>query len=322
MSGTICGTIADHAGSGRFPARPSRSSTKPPTIRASTVSDERGNFQVTNLQPGSYTVRVEMPSFRTLERKNVVLSAGERLSVGTARRSKSAASARRVVVEARGTPGQRRRDAAQRRHHREADRTGAGARPRRHVDHAAAAGRALREHRRLARHELRHRRAERRRRAPRLEQRHRRRRRRQRGRRQQPHGAADQPRRDRRSHACCSTPTARSTDAPAAARCRSSARAAASNYHGNLYYYGRHENLNATNFFTNRANAAKPRYRFNTYGANLGGPVPKARQEAVLLLLDRSAARQPPGPAAQLDDADRRARCRATSRRRSTRRGA
>ena len=48
-----------------------------------------------------------------------------------------------------------------------------------------------------------------------------------------------------------------------------------SQYRGNLYYYGRHENLNATNFFTNRANAQKPRYRFNTYGANVGGPFPK-----------------------------------------------
>jgi hypothetical protein len=47
-----------------------------------------------------------------------------------------------------------------------------------------------------------------------------------------------------------------------------------STYHGNLYYYGRHENLNATNFFLNRQNADKPRHRFNTYGANLGGPIP------------------------------------------------
>ena len=43
----------------------------------------RKDFQVTNLQPGSYAVRIEMPSFRTHERKNIVLSAGERFSVGT-----------------------------------------------------------------------------------------------------------------------------------------------------------------------------------------------------------------------------------------------
>ena len=65
-----------------------------------------------------------------------------------------------------------------------------------------------------------------------------------------------------------------------------------------------------------RAAIKKPRYRFNTYGANLGGPVPGTEQEAPVLLLDRSAAGQPARTGAQLDDADRRARCRETSRRR------
>jgi hypothetical protein len=45
-------------------------------------------------------------------------------------------------------------------------------------------------------------------------------------------------------------------------------------YTGGLYYYGRHEKFNATSFFNNRSNAEKPRYRFNTYGANVGGPIP------------------------------------------------
>ena len=45
-------------------------------------------------------------------------------------------------------------------------------------------------------------------------------------------------------------------------------------YRGNAYYYGRNEHLNANNFFNNRAGRDRPRYRFNTYGFNLGGPVP------------------------------------------------
>ncbi len=45
-------------------------------------------------------------------------------------------------------------------------------------------------------------------------------------------------------------------------------------YHGNIYHYLRNEALNANNFFNNRSNIKKPRYRFNTFGANLGGPVP------------------------------------------------
>ena len=45
-------------------------------------------------------------------------------------------------------------------------------------------------------------------------------------------------------------------------------------YRGNAYYYGRNEHLNANNFFNNRSGRDRPRYRFNTYGFNLGGPVP------------------------------------------------
>ena len=37
-----------------------------------------------------------------------------------------------------------------------------------------------------------------------------------------------------------------------------------SNYHGNLYYYGRNEALNATNFFINRANASRSRATAST----------------------------------------------------------
>jgi Carboxypeptidase regulatory-like domain/TonB-dependent Receptor Plug Domain len=50
-------------------------------------------------------------------------------------------------------------------------------------------------------------------------------------------------------------------------------RAGTSQYHGSGYYYKRNEEFNANNFFSNRAGTAIPRYRFNTWGANLGGPV-------------------------------------------------
>jgi hypothetical protein len=48
-----------------------------------------------------------------------------------------------------------------------------------------------------------------------------------------------------------------------------------SQYHGNLYDYVRNEAFNSNNFFNNRSNIKKPRYRFNTIGANLGGPIPR-----------------------------------------------
>ncbi len=48
-------------------------------------------------------------------------------------------------------------------------------------------------------------------------------------------------------------------------------------YHGGGYYYKRNEEFNANNFFANRAGTPIPRYRFNTWGYNLGGPayIPK-----------------------------------------------
>jgi hypothetical protein len=43
-------------------------------------------------------------------------------------------------------------------------------------------------------------------------------------------------------------------------------------FHGTGYVYKRHEELNANNFFNNRNNVPKPRYRFTTGGYTLGGP--------------------------------------------------
>ena len=154
VSGIISGNVADPQGQ-VIPGATLTIVSEATNDARVTVSDGNGGFQVTNLQPGSYTVRVEMPSFRTLERKNVVLSAGERLSVGTLTLDIGSLG-ETVVVEARGTQVNVAETQHSGRHHLQADRAGAGARPRRDVDHAAAAGRSLREHRRLARHELWH----------------------------------------------------------------------------------------------------------------------------------------------------------------------
>jgi hypothetical protein len=44
-------------------------------------------------------------------------------------------------------------------------------------------------------------------------------------------------------------------------------------FHGLFGYLKRHEQFNANDFFRNQNGLAKPRYRFNTYTYNLGGPV-------------------------------------------------
>jgi hypothetical protein len=44
-------------------------------------------------------------------------------------------------------------------------------------------------------------------------------------------------------------------------------------FHGVGSYYKRHEQFNANNYFNNQVGAANPRYRYNTYSYNIGGPV-------------------------------------------------
>ena len=44
-------------------------------------------------------------------------------------------------------------------------------------------------------------------------------------------------------------------------------------YHGNVYYFKRHEQLNANEFFNNKFGIPKRVYRFNTFGFTGGGPI-------------------------------------------------
>jgi hypothetical protein len=44
-------------------------------------------------------------------------------------------------------------------------------------------------------------------------------------------------------------------------------------FHGSLYWYKRHEQFNANDFFNNRQGLTKPLYRYNTVGGTIGGPI-------------------------------------------------
>jgi hypothetical protein len=44
-------------------------------------------------------------------------------------------------------------------------------------------------------------------------------------------------------------------------------------FHGSAYEYYRHENLNANDFFANRTNTPKSRYRYRVSGYSIGGPI-------------------------------------------------
>src|SRR5687767_3689540 len=82
VTGTMSGSVLDPSGSVLPGATVTVTNEATGDARVVT-SDARGDFQVTNLHPGSYTVTVELASFRRYERKNIVLSAAERLSIGT-----------------------------------------------------------------------------------------------------------------------------------------------------------------------------------------------------------------------------------------------
>ena len=44
-------------------------------------------------------------------------------------------------------------------------------------------------------------------------------------------------------------------------------------FHGSGYYYYRHESLNANEFFNNKTNVVRPRYRYQNPGGTIGGPL-------------------------------------------------
>lgn len=293
VTGTISGTIVDQQGQ----VIPGASVT---IVNAATndtriaVSDERGNFQATNLQPGTYTVRVTMDSFRTFERTNIVLSAAERLSVGNLPLEVGSIG-ETVTVEARGTQV----NTAETQH--------SGVITATQIEQVQVLGRDVTSIMRLlpgVRYEntvdsL---------------------------------GMAfgtDVPnvggsRRDWSNvivdgvvanEVGASNLMAQQINLDAIAEVKILlntyraeygragggqvqivSKSGGSSYRGNLYYYGRHENLNATNFFTNRSGVEKPRYRFNTYGANLGGPVPKGNKKLFFFYSLEAPLVSRPGP--------------------------
>jgi hypothetical protein len=276
VAGTISGTVVDPQG-GVVPGATVTVINEPTNDTRVVVTDTHGNFQVTNLQPSQYTVRVSLEGFRTLERKKIVLSAGERLAVPSLTLDVGNLG-ETVTVEARGT------------HVNTAETQHSGLITAKQIEQVQVLGRDPTSIMRLlpgVRYEntvdslgmsfgtsV-----------PNV-------------------GGA---RRDWSNvivdgvvanEVGASNLMAQQINLDAIAEVRvllNSYRAeygragggqvqivskgGTSQYHGNVYYYGRNEALNANDFFLNRSGFKKPRYRFNTPGANLGGPVPGMRKK-------------------------------------------
>ena len=293
VTGTISGTVVD-AQKAVVPGATVTITNEATADSRAATSDAQGAFQVTNLQPGSYTARVELASFRTLERKNIVLSAGERLAIGTLTLDVGGLG-ETLTVEARGS------------HVNTAETQHAGVITARQIEQVQVLGRDVTSIMRLL---------------P--------------GVRYQNtvdslgmSFGTDVPavggaRADWSNvivdgivanEVGASQLMAQQINLDAIAEVRvllNSYRAeygragggqvqivsksGSSAYHGNLYYYGRNEALNANDFFNNRQGVKKPRYRFNTLGANLGGPVPHTGKKVLFFYSMESPLVNRPGP--------------------------
>ena len=86
-TGAILGTVLDPQGQVVPGATVTVVHEGTTETRVTTSDAERGTFQVTSLAPGTYTVRVELVGFSTFERKGVVVSSSDRVSIGTVRMS-------------------------------------------------------------------------------------------------------------------------------------------------------------------------------------------------------------------------------------------
>src|SRR5688500_143676 len=294
VTGTISGTVADQQGQ-VIPGATVTVINEATADTRSAVSGAQGDFLVTNLQPGQYTLRIALQSFRTLERTNIVLSAGERLAVPNLTLEIGSVG-ETITVESRGA------------HVNTAETQHSGLITAKQIEQIQVLGRDVTSIMRLlpgVRYEntvdslgmsfgtsV-----------PNV-------------------GGARRDWSNVITDGVVSNEVGNSglmaqqinLDAIAEVRVLLNSyraeygragggqvqivtKSGSSNYFGNLYYYGRHEKLNANDFFNNRNNVKKPRYRFNTYGGNLGGPVPGTTNKLMFFYSIEAPLVSRPGPA-------------------------
>src|SRR5262249_58916358 len=80
-TGVVSGTVVDSTGQVVPGATVTLTSENTRDLRTQT-SNERGDFSFRAVTPGSYTVKVELPGFRSFERKNNIVNASSQLDVG------------------------------------------------------------------------------------------------------------------------------------------------------------------------------------------------------------------------------------------------
>src|SRR4051812_10030864 len=81
VTGSISGNMTDPSGQALAGAKVTVLSTTTSEPRTA-VANETGSFNLIAVQPGVYTLRVEHPGFKVYERRELVVSANERVSLG------------------------------------------------------------------------------------------------------------------------------------------------------------------------------------------------------------------------------------------------
>lgn len=270
VTGTMAGRVADQQGQ-VLPGATVTVINEATNVSRVVVSGPSGEFQVTTLEPGTYTIRIEMDNFRTVERTNIVLNAAERLSIGTVMLYIGLGEA--IVVEAAGarvnpeesqhsgliTSTQIEQIQVKGRDVTSLMRLVPGVRYEDTVESLGESFGTLIPHvsgqRRdwntvmvdgVVGNEI-----------------------------GQANRMAQQINLDAVAEIKVLLNSYRAEyGRTGGAQVHIVSKSGSSQYAGNAYYYGRHERFNANDFFNNRAGVEKAPYRFNTYGFNLGGPIP------------------------------------------------
>src|SRR5690349_10780274 len=81
VTGTITGSVVDNSGAVLVGAAVSLTSEATGAARQSKTA-EAGGFVFAAVPPGSYTLKVEVSGFRTVQRTGIVLTANDRVALG------------------------------------------------------------------------------------------------------------------------------------------------------------------------------------------------------------------------------------------------
>jgi hypothetical protein len=101
VTGTISGSVRDSSGAAIVGASLKLVSVTT-GARRQILSDDSGNFVLASVDPGEYKLTIQAPGFKTLQRNGVILTASDRLSVGTLSLELGSVE-ERVQVTAQGT---------------------------------------------------------------------------------------------------------------------------------------------------------------------------------------------------------------------------